>query len=307
MQPIDYFNRYTGAIETERVFGERWLAWAYGRPSGRLTVELAAKRAWFSRWYGWKMARRASARRILPFIEEYDLDVTEFRKPPDRFESFNDFFARRLKPGARPVDPDPASVVFPADGRHFGWNDSSAIDRVFVKGQRIDLPALLGDPALAGQFAGGALVLSRLCPTDYHRFHFPAAGVPGAPRESPREIAGPLYSVNPVALRRRMDILWTNRRVVTRHHTDNHGDAAMVEIGATCVGTIQQTHVPGQWAPKGGEKGYFAFGGSSVVTMFEPGRVTLAADLTDQTAQGRELYARMGDAMGSPKPGWPLA
>jgi len=298
MEAIRYYNRYSGEIETEQVFGERWLAWSYGNPLGKWTVELAARRAWFSRWYGWRMNRRASARDIFPFIERFQLDCSEFLKPPDRFATFNEFFSRQLKPEARPIDADPASVVFPADGRHLGWNESSSIDQVFVKGQTVDLPALLGDGARAKQFSGGAMVLSRLCPTDYHRFHFPAAGVPGAPRETPRPIAGPLYSVNPVALRQRIEILWTNRRVVTIHHSEEHGNLALIEVGATCVGTIQQTHVSGQWAPKGGEKGYFAFGGSSTITLFEPGRVTLAQDLVEQTAAGYELYAHMGDVMG---------
>ncbi|GHC11111.1 archaetidylserine decarboxylase [Cerasicoccus arenae] len=298
MEPIQYFNRYTGQIETEQVFGEQWLAWAYGTPLGRLTVELAAKRVWFSRWYGWKMSRRTSASRVFPFIKQYGLDIAEFRKPPDYFASFNDFFTRQLKDEARPIDNDPASVVFPADGRHLGWADSSAVNQVFVKGQSFDLDALLGDSALASKFRGGALVLSRLCPTDYHRFHFPAEGVPDAPRQSPRTIPGPLYSVNPVALRQRIEIFWTNRRVVTIHHSENHGDIALIEVGATCVGSIQQTHVPGQWTAKGGEKGYFAFGGSSTITLFEPGKIVLDEDLRAHTAAGRELYARMGDRMG---------
>lgn len=298
MEPIQYYNRYSQQVETEQVFGEQWLDWAYGAPLGRLTVELAAKRAAFSRWYGWKMSRRASARRIFPFIKDYGLDIAEFLKPPDEFASFNAFFTRQLKDEARPIDPDPASVVFPADGRHLGWADSGAIDRVFVKGQSFDLDLLLDDAALAKQFRGGAMVLSRLCPVDYHRFHFPAAGVPGAPRQTPRRIPGPLYSVNPVALRRRIEIMWTNRREVTIHHSETCGDVALIEVGATCVGSIVQTHVSGQWSGKGAEKGYFAFGGSSTLTLFQPGRVTLADDLLAQSAACRELYARMGDAMG---------
>ncbi len=299
MQPIEYFNRYTQQVETEQVFGERWLAWAYGSPLGKLTVELAARRAWFSCWYGWKMNRRSSAKQIFPFLKEYRLDIAEFLKPPDEFDCFNDFFARQLKDEARPIDQDPASVVFPADGRHLGWADSSKVDRVFVKGQSFDLDALLGDATLAAKFRGGAMVLSRLCPTDYHRFHFPVAGVPGAPRDGTRVIKGPLYSVNPVALRQRLSIMWTNKRALTIHHADDGGDVALIEVGATCVGAIHQTHVPGQWSAKGGEKGYFAFGGSSTITLFEPGRVALADDLLEQTAIGRELYARMGDRMGA--------
>src|SRR5690606_26679397 len=151
-------------------------------------------------------------------------------------EHFNAFFRRQLKPEARPIDADPASVVFPADGRHLGIQELGTETQVFAKGQSWDIEKLLGDAKLAEQFTGGSLVLSRLCPVDYHRFHFPAEGVPGAPKREPRLIDGPLYSVNPIALRQRLAIMWENKRVVTLLHTDTFGDIACIEIGATCVG-----------------------------------------------------------------------
>ncbi len=137
------------------------------------------------------------------------------------------------------------------------------------------LPTLLGDAELAARYADGALVLSRLCPVDYHRFHFPAAGVPGATRL----IEGPLFSVSPIALRKRLAYLWTNKRTLTPLETGRFGTVLLLEIGATCVGTIQQTFAPANPWTKAQEKGYFAFGGSSTITIFEPGAVTLAADL----------------------------
>src|SRR5690606_24665847 len=146
------------------------------------------------------------------------------------------------KPGARPVDPDPSAAVFPADGRHLGFNRAADIQGVFVKGQKFDLPNLLGDQDLAKKYHDGALVLSRLCPVDYHRFHFPAAGTPGETRQIP----GPLFSVNPIALRQRLAYLWTNKRTVTELITETFGRVILMEIGATCVGTIGQTFTPGQ-------------------------------------------------------------
>ena len=118
--------------------------------------------------------------------------------------------------------------------------------------------------------------------------------MPGATRL----IEGPLFSVNPIALRQRLAYLWTNKRTITELKTERFGTVICMEIGATCVGTICQTFTPGQAVAKGAEKGYFAFGGSSTLTLFEPGAVQLEADLLANSAQQTELYARIGSVMG---------
>lgn len=290
--PIEVFNRYSGRIEHESIYGERWLRWTYGTGPGRLALALAVKRAWFSRLYGWRMGRPASAALIAPFIARYGIDPAEFAQPPGTFRSFNDFFTRALQPSARPICADRDSAVFPADGRHLGFENIAATDRFYAKGQRLDVAELLADCGLARRFEGGTIVISRLCPTDYHRFHFPCAGAAGAPRL----VRGTLASVSPIALRDRLGHLVENKRAVTPLESTASGTVALVEIGATCVGTIVHTRAPGP-VKAGDEKGFFAFGGSCVVTLFEPGRVRLAADLAAQSAAGRELYARMGDRM----------
>ena len=295
VEPIRYFNRHTGAMETEQIYGEGFLRWAYGNPLGALALAALIKRPVFSKWFGRRMSTAASAARIAPFIARYGLDPAEFAEPPDAFASFNAFFYRKLKPAARPIDADDASVVFPADGRHLGFERASAIAGVFVKGQRFDLPTLLGDAALAARYADGALVLSRLCPVDYHRFHFPVAGTPGLTSVTD----GPLFSVSPLALRQHLAYLWTNKRTLTRLETRRFGTVLLLEIGATCVGTIAQTYSPGSAVAKGAEKGYFAFGGSSTITLFEPGAIRLEADLREHSAANTELYARVGSRMGA--------
>ncbi len=294
VEPIRYFNRHTREMETERVYGGAFLKWAYGNPLGRAAVHALVKRRVFSAWYGRRMDRPSSAARIAPFIRKYGLDPGEFADPPESFASFNEFFSRRLRPGARAVHDDPASAVFPADGRHLGFQRASEISSVFVKGQRFDLPGLLGDAALAARFADGPLVLSRLCPVDYHRFHFPLAGTPGETRGLP----GPLFSVSPIALRRSLGYLWTNKRTVTLLEAGRFGTVALIEVGATCVGSIRQTYTPGAPVEKGGEKGFFAFGGSSTITLFERDRIHLAQDLLEQSSRQTELYARVGSLMG---------
>lgn len=292
MESIRYFNRHTNKAETEQVYGESSLRWVYGNPLGNLSLHALVKRHSFSKWYGARMSKPESATKIAPFITLYGLDPAEFADPPSSFRSFNEFFYRKLKPAARPIADAP--IVFPADGRHLGFQDISKINSFFVKGQTFDLPALLGDAELATKFAKGSLVLSRLCPVDYHRFHFPAAGIPSETKTIP----GPLFSVSPIALAKKLAYLWTNKRTLTRLETEHFGTILILEIGATCVGSINQTYSPGKPVTKGQEKGYFAFGGSSTITIFEPGKVKLAPDLLDNSAKQTELYVRIGSEMG---------
>ncbi len=291
MESIRYFNRHTGEQETEQVYGENFLRWIYGNPLGNLSLHALVKRHGFSKWYGHRMSKPESAERIAPFIKQYGLDPDDFADPINSFKSFNEFFYRKLKPSARPIAPSP--VVFPADGRHLGFPDISAIESFFVKGQTFDLPALLGDAALAEKYAKGSLVLSRLCPVDYHRFHFPAAGIPSETKTIP----GPLFSVSPIALAKNLSYLWQNKRTICQLETEDLGTILILEIGATCVGSIHQTYTPEKPVVKAQEKGYFAFGGSSTITIFELGKVTLAEDLLENSAKQTELYAKVASSM----------
>ncbi len=291
---ITFINRYTGRAEQEKVLGERSLRWVYGTSLGRLSLHLLIKRAVFSRLLGYMKDLPSSARGLADFVREYNINMDEAARPLEDYTSFNDFFYRTLKPGARPLCAA-NEVAFPADGRHSGWQNAAEMQGVFVKGQKFDLPALLGSDELAEKYAEGSVILSRLCPVDYHRFHFAAGGVP----EAPVRIPGPLASVSPYCLRHKLSWLWTNKRELTVIHTPDLGDVLSLAVGATGVGAIFQTYRPGSPVAMGDEQGYFAFGGSTVMTFFEPGRVQLAADLLENTANCTETYARQGDTMGT--------
>lgn len=293
-EPIRYFDRYSRTVKTEAIYGEGWLRFAYENPAGALFVWMLAKRIAFSKYYGWKMNKPVSALRVLPFISKYNVDVDEFEKSPFDYKTFNEFFYRTLKATARPIAPGARTAVFPADGRHLGFPDVAAADGFYVKGAKFSLADLLGDAALAEKFAHGSMLISRLCPVDYHRFHFPVEGTPG---ES-RLINGWLYSVSPIALRRNIRYIVENKREITLVESPVFGTVAMIEVGATNVGAIRQAFVPGRLMAKGAEKGLFAFGGSCVITLFQANRIRFAPDLVEQSAQHVELYARMGDALG---------
>ena len=293
--PIEFLNRHTGAVETESVYGEGFLRWAYGNPLGRLTVALAVKRLWFSRWYGWRMDQAASRAKVAPFIRDYAVDAGDFLDAADSYASFNEFFYRKLKSSARPIAAGETVAVFPADGRHLAIADVSAADSFYIKGQRFDLAKFLGSAELAAEFEGGSMLISRLCPVDYHRYHFPVSGKAGAARI----LEGSLRSVSPLALRRKLSILWENRRMITEVESDAFGKMIVMEVGATCVGGMHSTFTAGSQVEKGADKGYFSFGGSCVTTVYKKGAIRFDDDLLEQAAHGREVYAKMGERCGT--------
>lgn len=295
---IRFIDRETGTEKTEAVYGEGALRWVYETLPGKAALAVLVRRAFFSKIYGALMSSPRSRAKIAPFIEKFGLDASEFAEPASSFASFNDFFSRRLKAAARPLAE--TAAVLPADGRHLAFPRADAgATTIYAKGQVFDLEKLLGDAEAARRFSGGALLCSRLCPTDYHRFHFPVAGTPGAPRL----VNGSLYSVNPIALSRRLAYLWENKRVVVEIDSPVFGRVAQVLIGATNVGTIRTTFTPGKFCEKGAELGYFRFGGSFIATLFEPGKIRFSEDLVKNTAAGLETFAKTGTPLGVPAAG----
>ena len=295
MSAIQYYNRYSQEVEEEEVYGESYLRWTYETFLGRLALNAFVKRALFSRWYGWRMSRPSSKRLIKPFIRQYNLDTNEFEKSPEAFSSFNDFFYRKLKPQARPVHEDGKAVVFPADGRHLGIGSLGVEEGIYVKGQRLKASQLLGDNRFSKRFDQGAAIISRLCPVDYHRFHSPVSG-----RIAEQYLAnGSLYSVSPIGLRRNLSFLWENKRLVSLIDTEKFGYVAFIAVGATCVGSIKMTRGPGEPLVKGDELGYFAFGGSCVIILFQHGKIKLEQDLLRESKSYREMYSKIGDIAGT--------
>lgn len=291
---IEFWHRDEQRLLREEIYGERWLRWTYGSVAGRLALWLLVRRRWFSKWYGWRMSRPASRAKVRPFIDEYGLDEGEFAEPADSFPHFNAFFARRLKPEARPLAGDESTLVLPADGRHLLVPRLDTGRQFYAKGEPFDVESLLGDAELGRRFADGSMLISRLCPVDYHRFHFPCGGR----LEQIRRVGGPLYSVNPLALRGRLDILWSNAREISLLHHPLAGLVVLAEIGATCVGSIRQSARPGQTVVRGQEKGWFEFGGSCCITLFQRETVLWDEDLVQWSARGIEVYGRMGERCG---------
>ena len=192
--------------------------------------------------------------------------------------------------------PFAAGIEFPApcDARYFAYDQLDADVDIPVKGSLFAAPALLAHNRWADTFSGGPGFIARLCPVDYHRFHFPDNGTV---LDSWR-IPGALHSVNPWALAFRGDIFMVNEREVTILETEHFGKLAFVDVGATCVGKIKQTYTGTTFA-RGDEKGMFLFGGSTVIVLGEPGRWSILPEILSHTSDGVETYLKMGRTIGN--------
>jgi len=299
MNDILYIDRVSKKQQTEKVYGKSFIEAMYGNgllssAVSFLLSPVVCKSPVMSHLYGFLQKSCLSQRKVKPFIEEFHVDITEFLDPVDSFKSFNDFFIRKLKPGARPMAPGADVAVLPADARYLFYPSIEEADGFLVKGKKFSLEDLLQDKALADRYNKGAMVIARLCPTDYHRFHFPCSCVP----EKTRYVGGDLASVNPLALRKNISILSQNKRTLTSLHTKNFGTVLFIDVGATCVGGIHQTFAPGMSYAKGDEKGYFSFGGSSLVLLFEPGTIQFDQDLLDASQRKIEIRGLLGQSMG---------
>ncbi|MCB1085271.1 MAG: phosphatidylserine decarboxylase [Chlamydiia bacterium] len=302
MGEIVYRARDSGQIKKEKVYGKFFLETLYGTTLlstlfSAVFLPLVAPLPFFSNVYGKWQKRKKSRLKILPFIKNFHVDVSEFADPIESFNSFNDFFIRKLKKEARPFPKEENIAIFPADGRHMVYPNLGEAEGFYIKRKKFDLRRLLQDNFLFEMYKDGGMVISRLCPTDYHRYHFPCAAVPG----KSRLINGPLFSVNPLALRKHIHILSENKRVITPLETGLFGQVLFIEVGATCVGSIQQTYSPGKPYAKGDEKGYFEFGGSTTILLFQQSTIQFDEDLIASSKKYMETYAKMGDRLGEMK------
>lgn len=296
---IKYYNRKNKSYEVEKVAGERVLKWTYSSPIGMKLLEAVIKKRMTSSLYGWYLDRRISRKKVYPFIRNFNIDMSNTEKDIKDYSSFNDFFYRKLKPSARTIAADPNSLISLGDGRIFVYENIDLDRLVQVKGFTYSLRELIKNDQISQKYNKGTCLILRLCPTDYHRFHFIDSGICGAPTK----IKGAYYSVNPVALQKVQKLFCENKREWSTFHSDHFGDVLYVEVGATCVGSIIQTYTPQKRVNRGDEKGYFKFGGSTVILFFEPNTVKIDEDIVEQTLLGYESYVLLGEKIGVKKDG----
>ena len=255
---------------------------------GRRAAELLA-RPGVSRAAGRFMDSRFS--RILrePFKRLNHIRMDDFAEAD--FKSFNSFFTRRLKPGARPVDTGENALASPCDG--FLTALPVSADGIFtVKGSPYTVRTLTENESIARAFNGGWCMIFRLTPANYHRYAFPDDGK----ITFAQKIPGVFHTVRPEALQQ-IPVFKTNTREYACLATANFGPMIYMEVGATMVGRIVNRVTSGAFS-RGQEKGYFEFGGSTVILLTAPGALMPEAAILSASARGEETPVKLGERVG---------
>lgn len=243
------------------------------------------------------------------YCRAYGVDLADYQLPANGFTSFDEFFTRTLRPGVRRVDPDPNTVVSPADGRVEAAGPIEPGASFAIKGRRYDIAELIDDRiAGATDFEGGWYALIYLAPSDYHRVHAPVTGAVRALRHVP----GTLFPVNAIGLNHVPQLFARNERVVVHQRSERFGQVATIMIGAIGVGRISMSfddsvitndgrasglRVYGQRAPvlqRGDELGTFHMGSTVVLLMPASGRLAMRVGVGQRVRMGDAIAQRSG-------------
>lgn len=293
---IQYFNRYTNNLEVEKVYGDGAINFLYDNPVGKLVSGVITSSV-VSCIYGELQNMNFTKNKVPGFVKDYQIELDDFlpsegRSLDDPYGSFNEFFIRRFKEGKRVFNNEPNIMSAFSEARYFGYESISDSDTIPVKGKFLNSKELLQNIKWEETFKDGPLLLARLCPVDYHRFHYPLDGEV----IDYYKIGGGYHSVNPIALKKKNDIFSTNIREVTILETKEFGKLAYVEVGATMVGRIVQSSDLKSFN-RGDEKGYFLFGGSTVIVIGEKGKWSPSDDIVTNTKNGIETYIHLADSV----------
>lgn len=222
---------------------------------------------------------------------------------PNSYATFNEFFAREIKESARPIAEPGNELVAssPADCRLTAYQTIDLATDYWIKGKGFSVAKLLGDEEVAQKFDGGSIVIARLAPQDYHRWHAPVSGEVVAINDIP----GAYYTVNPQAINEpgTLDVFCENKRSVMMLKRSSTGSPiAVVAVGAMLVGSIKYVggvDQPGTTVRRGQCLGAFYYGGSTVIVLFPRGEIVLDQDLVrNSTEEKCETLMRVGWRVG---------
>ncbi len=263
------------------------IRFAYGTAFGRFLAKTILCRKFVSNIYGAWQKSRFSKGKVRKFMAQYGITADDCVKTS--FDNFNDFFTRQRRPqpdttaeNELPAVADSKLLALPID-------ENSVFS---IKGVPYTTAELLNDAALAKRFVGGMCLIFRLAPTDYHRYAYPDK----AEQAPSVKIPGVLHTVNPIA--GTMKVYRRNTRQFNLLKTEHFGTVLQMEVGALLVGKIINHTDASASVTKLQEKGYFAYGGSTVILLMQKDAVQIDEDILKHSAVGIETKVRLGERIG---------
>ena len=284
---MDYID-LDGKKIVEETKQDRLLTFLYTNKFGRMLLKPLVQPG-ISKLSGTLLSTFFSRHLVNWFIKRENIDMTDF--PKRKYTSFNDFFTRKVSEGARPIDTDENALISPCDCRATVY-PILPNSNFSIKNTEYTLRSLLHSRKLADRFQGGYIYVLRLTVSDYHRYVYAASG-----RQSKQyRIEGSFHTVNPVA-NDYLPIYKENTREYTLIHTEEFGDVLQMEVGALLVGKIKN-HKDSCYCVRGEEKGFFEYGGSTIIVITKPGAISPREDLMRNTKNGMETRLLQGQKIG---------
>jgi phosphatidylserine decarboxylase len=301
MEKITFINRAENKQENELVYGDFLIDFFYKNKIGKNFVNLMINPP-ISKIVGAYHANTLSSKKIPDFIKKFDININEYedgsvenQKIEKSYKTFNEFFIRKFKSGKRTFPQ--AKIEFGAfsEARYLGFDSIDDKLTYPVKGEFLNPEKILENSQYAKIFKDGPLLIARLCPVDYHRYHYFDEGK----TIEAYNFSGKFHSVNPMAIKVYPNLFIENEKRISILDTKNFGKIAYVEVGAMCVGKIIQSANEKEAHKRGQEKGYFLFGASTVIVIGEPGKLIIDRDIIENTKNKMETYCKLGEKIGA--------
>ncbi len=264
------------------------LTFLYKTIPGRFFLKLLTTRA-ISKVCGAFLDSRFSTFLIKGFVKKNSINIDDYET--DNIKSFNQFFRRKIRDGLRPFDSKAEHLCSPCDGLLSVWKISDGLV-LPVKQSKYTLAGLLKNEELAAEFDGGLCLVFRLCVNHYHRYAYADNGKKGPNIFIP----GILHTVRPIALEAG-PVFTENCREYTIIESPVFDKIIQMEVGAMLVGRIVNLEGQGL-AVRGKEKGYFEYGGSTIILLLKKESVQINSTFINNSLAGIESPVKMGEVIG---------
>ena len=251
---------------------------------GRIILKVANKR-FISNIVGKRLDKKKSVKYIDNFIKDNNIDMSDY--PKVEYNSFNEFFSRKIKEGKRIFSGSKKDFCSPSDSKLIVYKIDENKEFI-IKNKTYTLESILRDKKLANEYKNGYLLVFRLSVDDYHRYAY----IDNGKTLKTKQINGKFHTVGPIAFDN-FRVFQENQREYSVLKTENFGEIIQMEIGAMMVGKIVNHKI--DRFKRGDEKGYFLFGGSTIVIIVKENVLEIDQDILNNSSVSLETKIKQGE------------
>ena len=260
----------------------------YNNVFGRIVLKVITLKG-VSKFIGIILDSRISSLKTKRYIRKNKIDMSEFEDK--KYKSFNEFFTRKKKDNNYKSNKN--DFISTANSKISCYNISNDL-LIHVKNTTYSIEELVQDKEISKEYKDGLCIIYRLSPSDYHRYIFCDNGT----QKFIKRINGRLHTVNPIVYDK-YKVFSENSREITKLDTENFGRIIQIEVGALCVGKIVNNDI--EKYNKYDEKGYFEFGGSTIIQLIKKDSLSLNDEIMQNTKNDIETFVKIGEIIGKKK------